>query len=45
LAEISRLSAAVTRALRFELDRNHMLPLKGDVTVCDAMLAKVSTLR
>ncbi|XP_067003745.1 probable nuclear hormone receptor HR3 isoform X5 [Anabrus simplex] len=45
LAEISRLSQAVLRALRLELDRNHIMPIKGDVTVCDAMLAKISTLR
>ncbi|XP_049844615.1 probable nuclear hormone receptor HR3 isoform X2 [Schistocerca gregaria] len=45
LAEISRLSQAVLRALRLELDRNHAVPIKGDVTVCDAMLAKIATLR
>ncbi|KAK7865522.1 hypothetical protein R5R35_003220 [Gryllus longicercus] len=45
LAEISRLSQAVLRALRLEIDRNHILPIKGDVTVCDSMLAKIPTLR
>ncbi|XP_063217579.1 probable nuclear hormone receptor HR3 isoform X2 [Bacillus rossius redtenbacheri] len=45
LAEISRLSQAVLRALRLEIDRNHVLPIKGDVTVCDSMLAKIPTLR
>nr|CAD7427581.1 unnamed protein product [Timema monikensis] len=45
LAEISRLSQAVLRALRLELERNHILPIKGDVTVCDAMLSKIPTLR
>lgn len=45
LAEISRLSQAVLRALRLELDRNHALPIKGDVTVCDAIMAKIPTLR
>lgn len=45
LGEITRLSQAVIRALRAELDRNHVSPIKGDVTVCDAMLAKISQLR
>lgn len=45
MGEIGRLSQAVLRALRLELDRNHSLPIKGDVTVCDALLTKVSTLR
>lgn len=45
LAEITRLSQAVIRALRSELDRNHVTPIKGDVTVCDAILAKTSQLR
>ncbi|XP_015589106.1 probable nuclear hormone receptor HR3 isoform X2 [Cephus cinctus] len=45
LAEITRLSQAVIRALRSELDRNHVSPIKGDVTVCDAMLAKIPQLR
>ncbi|XP_023290751.1 probable nuclear hormone receptor HR3 [Orussus abietinus] len=43
--EITRLSQAVIRALRSELDRNHLSPIKGDVTVCDAMLAKIPQLR
>lgn len=45
LAEIGRLGQAVLRALRIELDRNHTLPIKGDVTVYDALLAKIPTLR
>lgn len=45
MGEIGRLSQAVLRALRLELDRNHSIPIKGDVTVCDALLTKVSTLR
>ncbi|XP_032672270.1 probable nuclear hormone receptor HR3 isoform X6 [Odontomachus brunneus] len=45
LAEITRLSQAVIRALRSELDRNHVTPIKGDVTVCDAILAKIPQLR
>ena len=45
LAEITRLSQAVQRALRIEMDRTHPQPIKGDVTVCDAMLAKIPVLR
>ncbi|EFN70389.1 Probable nuclear hormone receptor HR3 [Camponotus floridanus] len=45
LGDINRLSQAVIRALRSELDRNHMTPIKGDVTVCDAILAKIPQLR
>lgn len=45
IGEISRLSQAVLRALRIELDRNHSLPIKGDVTVYDALLTKIPTLR
>ncbi|XP_063918552.1 probable nuclear hormone receptor HR3 isoform X2 [Zophobas morio] len=45
IGEISRLSQAVVRALRLELDRNHSLPIKGDVTVCDALLTKINSLR
>nr|WIM36148.1 hormone receptor 3 [Pyrrhocoris apterus] len=45
LADIARLGQAVMRALRIELDRNHTMPIKGDVTVYDALLAKIPTLR
>lgn len=45
IGEIGRLSQAVVRALRLELDRNHSMPIKGDVTVCDALLTKIPTLR
>ncbi|XP_026669958.1 probable nuclear hormone receptor HR3 isoform X3 [Ceratina calcarata] len=45
LPEIERLSQAVIKALRSELDRNHVSPIKGDVTVCDAILAKIPQLR
>ncbi|XP_071053430.1 probable nuclear hormone receptor HR3 isoform X9 [Onthophagus taurus] len=41
---ITKLRQAVTRALKHELDRNHS-PLKGDVTVCDALLSKIPSLR
>ncbi|XP_057328869.1 probable nuclear hormone receptor HR3 isoform X2 [Microplitis mediator] len=43
--EITKLSQAVILALRSQLDRNHVSPIKGDVTVCDAMLAKIPQLR
>ncbi|KAL0268987.1 UNVERIFIED_CONTAM: hypothetical protein PYX00_010742 [Menopon gallinae] len=43
--EINRLRHAVARALRFEMDRNHILPLKGDVTVYDYVMAKIPPLR
>lgn len=39
------LQQAVYRVLKIELDRNHILPIKGDVTVCDAVIAKMSNLR
>ncbi|XP_050446401.1 probable nuclear hormone receptor HR3 isoform X3 [Cataglyphis hispanica] len=45
LGDINRLSQAVIRALRSELERNHVTPIKGDVTVCDAILAKIPQLR
>ncbi|XP_060536292.1 probable nuclear hormone receptor HR3 isoform X5 [Cylas formicarius] len=45
IPEISRLSQAVLKALRLELDRSHSIPIKGDVTVCAALLAKIPTLR
>uniref|UniRef100_A0A1B6LVA8 Probable nuclear hormone receptor HR3 n=1 Tax=Graphocephala atropunctata TaxID=36148 RepID=A0A1B6LVA8_9HEMI len=45
LAEITRLGQACLRALRMELERNHTMPLKGDVTVCDALMNKIPTLR
>lgn len=40
-----RIYDAVLRALRSELDRSHISPLKGDVTVCDSMVAKMPQLR
>lgn len=45
IAEIGRLNQAVLRALKLELDRNHTMPIKGDVTVCDALLTKIPNLR
>ena len=45
LGDINRLSQAVIRVLRSELARNHVAPIKGDVTVCDAMLGKMDQLR
>ncbi|XP_056648689.1 probable nuclear hormone receptor HR3 isoform X2 [Diorhabda carinulata] len=45
ILETGRLNQAILRALRMELDRSHSLPIKGDVTVCDALLTKIPTLR
>ncbi|XP_054279742.1 probable nuclear hormone receptor HR3 isoform X1 [Macrosteles quadrilineatus] len=45
LGEIARLGQACLRALRMELERNHTMPIKGDVTVCDSLLNKIPTLR
>ncbi|XP_065342422.1 probable nuclear hormone receptor HR3 isoform X2 [Cloeon dipterum] len=45
VADINKLSQAVLRALKMELERNHRLPLKGDVLVGDALMAKMSELR
>lgn len=45
IGEIGRLSQAVVRALCLELDKNHSVPIKGDVTVSDALLTKIPTLR
>ncbi|KAJ8687289.1 hypothetical protein QAD02_023083, partial [Eretmocerus hayati] len=44
-AEVRKIYEAVLRAMRAELDRSHISPLKGDVTVCDAMIAKIPQLR
>jgi nuclear receptor subfamily 1 group F protein 4 len=43
--EIQRLSQAVLRALRLELSRTHRTPLKGDVSVADSLVARLSALR
>jgi hypothetical protein len=43
--EISRLGGAVLRALRYETSKTHRHPLKGDVTVVDALLARVPQIR
>lgn len=45
ITEISRLNQAVARALRMELERTHATPIKGDVTVYDALNAQIPTLR
>ncbi|CAL1267841.1 unnamed protein product [Larinioides sclopetarius] len=45
LAEIQRLSNATLKALRQELDRTHKLPFKGDITVCETLLARIPALR
>lgn len=43
--EIGKLNAAVLRSLRLELAKTHRHPIKGDVTVTDALLARVPQLR
>lgn len=45
ISEIGRLNQAVARALRMELERTHAMPIKGDVTVYDALNAQIPTLR
>lgn len=45
LADIQRLNQATLKALRQELDRTHKLPFKGDITICDALLARIPALR
>ncbi|GFY73779.1 probable nuclear hormone receptor HR3 [Trichonephila inaurata madagascariensis] len=45
LADIQRLSQATLKALRQELDRTHKLPFKGDITVCETLLARIPALR
>ncbi|GIY69899.1 probable nuclear hormone receptor HR3, partial [Caerostris extrusa] len=44
LAEIQRLSQATLKALRQELDHTHKLPFKGDITVCETLLARIPLL-
>lgn len=43
--EIRRLYELVIRALKVELDRSHILPVKGDVTVIDTLINKIPQLR
>lgn len=45
VSEISRLNGAVLRSLRYDVSRSHRHPIKGDVTVVDALLACVPQLR
>ncbi|CAG0882614.1 unnamed protein product [Darwinula stevensoni] len=45
VSQIQRLNGAVLRALKQELGKTHPLPLKGDVSVCDALIAKQHFLR
>ncbi|CAG0880146.1 unnamed protein product [Cyprideis torosa] len=44
IMQIGRLNQAVLRALRYELAKTHPLPIKGDVSTCDALLNKVKLL-
>lgn len=43
--EIAPLNAAIQKALRCELAKTRKLPIKGDVSVFDALMASVPTLR
>ncbi|ODN02202.1 putative nuclear hormone receptor HR3, partial [Orchesella cincta] len=43
--EIGKLNAAVLRSLRLEISKTHRHPIKGDVTVVDALTARVPQLR
>ncbi|XP_074037499.1 nuclear hormone receptor 3 ROR-beta isoform X9 [Leptinotarsa decemlineata] len=45
IVQIGRLNQAVLRVLKMEIEQNHSFPLKGDVTVCDALLTKIPSLR
>ncbi|XP_022248309.1 probable nuclear hormone receptor HR3 isoform X1 [Limulus polyphemus] len=43
--DIQRHNQAILKSLRFELDRSHKLPYKGDVSILDFLLAKIPSLR
>ncbi|KAK2720674.1 probable nuclear hormone receptor HR3 isoform X2 [Artemia franciscana] len=43
--EIARLHDALLQALRHELNKTHRLPAKGDISVCDSLIARVPGLR
>ncbi|XP_058794333.1 probable nuclear hormone receptor HR3 isoform X1 [Phymastichus coffea] len=45
VTDVRRTYDLVLRSLKGELERMHMMPLKGDVTVFDALIAKISQLR
>ncbi|CAB0040166.1 unnamed protein product, partial [Trichogramma brassicae] len=45
ISEIRRIYEAIVRALKSELSQSHTTPLKGDVTVCDQLMAKQPQLR
>jgi nuclear receptor subfamily 1 group F protein 4 len=45
IVDIQRLNQAIVKALRFELSRTHKMPNKGDVSVFDALMAKIPLLR
>ncbi|XP_054708984.1 probable nuclear hormone receptor HR3 [Uloborus diversus] len=45
LTDIQRLNQATLKALRQELDRTHKSPFKGDISVCESLLAKIPVLR
>jgi len=43
--EVGPMNSATLKALRSELSKTHKLPIKGDVSVCDTLLASLPTLR
>jgi len=43
--DIQRLNQAIAKALKVELGKTHKMPYKGDVTVLEALMAKLPTLR
>lgn len=43
--EIQPLNQAILKALKCELNKSHKLPIKGDVSVLDALLNSMPTLR
>lgn len=43
--DILRLNQAILKTLKFELAKTHKLPFKGDVSVLDALLARLPMLR
>ena len=43
--DIQRLNQALGKALRFELNRTHKMPYKGDVGVYELLMAKIPLLK
>jgi nuclear receptor subfamily 1 group F protein 4 len=45
VSDIQRLNQAILKTLKFELAKTHKLPFKGDISVLDALLARLPMLR